>query len=215
VAREFSPEEKLLNLIKKKKKTDPAPVQKTTKPEGPVPEKIEVPVKEKAVRIPQPGLSLGNIANLENIKRLNTVLFAMLILIILYIFIAIFFIPTKEITVTGIDEKRHARSVDEIEVRPYSYYSRGMGSKKVFRPTITQEQTKKFKPEILSEEIIGNLTLLGIVTGEMPQAIIEDKKLKKNFFLKEGQSAGGVLLKKIDDGSVTVVYRGEEFNLSL
>ncbi|MEE8360318.1 MAG: hypothetical protein V3S04_05265 [Candidatus Omnitrophota bacterium] len=215
MAKEFSPEEKLLNLIKKKKKPEAAPVQETTRVEGSAPEMVEAPAKEKAVRISQPAVSFGGIANFENIKTLNTALFAMLILIILYVFVDIFFIPPKEIRVTGIDEKKYARSVDEIDVRPYSYYSQEMRSKKVFRPSITQERTKSFAPEIIAEEIIGNLTLLGIVTGEVPQAIIEDKKLKKSFFLKEGQSTGGVLLKKIDEGSVTVVYRGEEFNLSL
>jgi hypothetical protein len=49
----------------------------------------------------------------------------------------------------------------------------------------------------------------------VPQAIITDKKQNRRFFIIEGQSQSGILLKKISDGFVTVVYKGEEFNLSL
>jgi hypothetical protein len=215
VAKEFSPEEKLLNLIRRKNKDQSAPAQEPLKPSPATPGKKPPLKQERESKPPQVILSLNNIVKLEHIKVLNTVLFSMLVIIILYFLIDIFLIPPKEIAILEAGEGRQARAVEEIELKPYTHYSQGLGSKKVFKSIAREETVTRAQPEVPAEEIIGNLALLGIVTGEIPQAIIEDKKLKKRFFLKEGQSSSGVLLKEIDDGMVTVVYKGEEFNLSL
>ncbi|MFH1753698.1 MAG: hypothetical protein ABH875_05895 [Candidatus Omnitrophota bacterium] len=215
MAKEFSPEEKLLNLIKKKKKAPPPPAEQPLGPPAVMVEQRVAPARERPTRFTRPAPSFGSLASLEAIRTMNVALFAMLILIILYVFVDIFLIPPTDISLSSTGEERRAKPVEEIEIKPHSYYSQGMRSKEVFRPTIGQEEPKNLEPQILPDEIIGNLALLGIVTGDIPQAIIEDKKLQKSIFLKEGQSIGGVLLKAIDEGSVTVVYRGEEFSLSL
>lgn len=214
MAREFSAEEKLLRLIKKKKKNE------TPASEGEAPE--SAPKKEEAVNHREKKsspllqlLDVNNIVKLEHVNILNNVLFIMLIVVLVYLLVDIFVIPPKGI---GILEGETAEGVrepmEEPEVKPYSYYSKALAGKNVFEPLIKEERAPS-EPEVPVEELMGNLTLLGIVSGENPQAIIEDKAQNKTFFLREGQSAGGILLKKINGEDVTVIYKGEEFNLTM
>ena len=65
------------------------------------------------------------------------------------------------------------------------------------------------------EEILGNLNLLGIITGDNNQAIIEDKTLKKTFFLYKGDSLGELKVYDIKDSVVILEYRGEKIELNI
>lgn len=211
MAKEFSPEQKLLDLIKRKKGAHVPP-----KSDAGTSASIGMASESKKGGLSsRPSLDLRNIIRIENIKFLNAALFFTLVAIILYFLIDIFLIPSKEIARLEEEmvEKAPAK-IKEVEIEPYSYYSKELASKEIFKPLVKEEE-KELRPEIPPEELIGNLSLLGIVSGEHPQAIIEDKKQKKSFFLREGQSAGGIFLKRIDDDSITVIYRGEEFNLTL
>ena len=68
---------------------------------------------------------------------------------------------------------------------------------------------------ISREEIVGNLNLLGIITGDNNQAIIEDKTLKKTFFLYKGDSLGDLKVYDIKDSVVILEYRGEKIELNI
>lgn len=71
--------------------------------------------------------------------------------------------------------------------------------------------------KISREEILGNLNLLGIITGDNNQAIVEDKTLKKTYFLYKGDSFGELELKVYDikDSLVILDYKGEKIELSI
>lgn len=211
MARESSPEERLLNLIKSKRKSKASPENKNIGIAMPSESPISNVAKENITS--SAFLEFDNIMRLENIKRLNLILFIVLILIILYFLIDIFIIPSKELTLLEEDFEKEPKVIEEIEIKPYSYYSKGL-QKEVFKQLV-KEGPKISVPSIPVEELMGNLSLLGIVSGENPQAIIEDKKQRKTFFLRQGQSAGGIFLKRIEDGTATVVYKGEEFILAL
>lgn len=69
--------------------------------------------------------------------------------------------------------------------------------------------------KISKEEILGNLNLLGIITGENNQAIIEDKNLKKTFFLYKGDFLGELKVYDIKSNMVILEYKGEKIELSI
>lgn len=69
--------------------------------------------------------------------------------------------------------------------------------------------------KISKEGIIGNLNLLGIITGDNNQAIIEDKTLKKTFFLYKGDSLGELKVYDIKDNVVILDYKGEKIDLKI
>ena len=56
---------------------------------------------------------------------------------------------------------------------------------------------------------------MGIVPGDEPQAIIEDKKSGQTFFLKEGEKILNMEIEKISTGKVLLNYDGETITLSL
>jgi hypothetical protein len=65
-------------------------------------------------------------------------------------------------------------------------------------------------------EILNNFNLLGIITGDNNQAIIEDKILKKTFFLYKGDSLGELLkVYDIKDSVVILEYNGEKIELNM
>ena len=67
--------------------------------------------------------------------------------------------------------------------------------------------------KISKEEILGNLSLLGIITGDNNQAVIEDKTLKKTFFLYKGDSIGELKVYEIKNSVVILDYKGEKIEL--
>jgi hypothetical protein len=69
--------------------------------------------------------------------------------------------------------------------------------------------------KISKEGIIGNFNLLGIITGDNNQAIIEDKSLKKTFFLYKGDSLGELKVYDIKDSVVILDYEGEKIELTI
>ena len=66
-----------------------------------------------------------------------------------------------------------------------------------------------------AQDIKANLNLLGIVTGENNQAIIEDKNLNKTFFLYKGDSLGELKVYDIKNNAVILDYKGEKIELTI
>ncbi len=72
---------------------------------------------------------------------------------------------------------------------------------------------KKFS--VSKKELTKNLDLLGIITGDYDQAIIEDKGTKKTFFLYQGDSFGEFTVYDIKESSVILDYKGEKIELNM
>ncbi len=218
---DFSPEEKLLNLIKKKARPSSAngaaPQTGGGQAQGPEKE-AKAPRNEGAAAAVTPSSitpDFGDFTKLSYIRTLNTVLFGLLILLILFFAADIFlFAPEQEGVLTETAGGGRIAKTGQIEQKPFEYYAQSLGAKEVFK-AVVREEPRQSVPAIPVEEIVGSLELLGIVSGAVPQAVIMDKKLNRRFFISEGQSRSGVELIKIGDGFVTVRYKGEEFNLSL
>ena len=64
-------------------------------------------------------------------------------------------------------------------------------------------------------EALQDLNLLGVITGDDNQAIIEDTKTKKTFFLYKGDSFREFKVYDIREGSVTLDYEGERIELKM
>ena len=56
---------------------------------------------------------------------------------------------------------------------------------------------------------------MGIVTGENNQAIIEDRNLKKTFFIYKGDSLGELKVYDIKNNAVILDYKGEKIELTI
>lgn len=64
--------------------------------------------------------------------------------------------------------------------------------------------------------LASRLTLMGIMSGEPPQAIIEDSETKKTYFVTTGQAVTeGATLEQVLDNRVILDLNGEKIELSL
>jgi hypothetical protein len=65
------------------------------------------------------------------------------------------------------------------------------------------------------KELISGLNLLGIITGNANQAIIEDKKTDKTYFLYQGDVFGNFKVFSISATGVILDYQGEKIELKI
>jgi len=67
-----------------------------------------------------------------------------------------------------------------------------------------------------ARSLAARLSLIGVIAGEPPQAIIEDSQTKKSFFVTAGQSLiEGLMVKEILENRVVLDLYGERIELSL
>ena len=67
-----------------------------------------------------------------------------------------------------------------------------------------------------AQAALTTLTLMGIVDGHPPQAIIADSATQKSYFVSAGETFGaGIQVKQIGDGHVTLSFQGAEVDLHL
>ena len=59
-------------------------------------------------------------------------------------------------------------------------------------------------------ELTADLTVVGINRGAVPEALVEDSKAKRTYFLKVGDQVNGLTISSIDQSGVMVSYEGEE-----
>ena len=101
------------------------------------------------------------------------------------------------------------------KIVPLSFYQDAVNKRKLFGGHTVKEVKIAGNEDASISQIASNLNLSGIIAGDTPKAIIEEKKEHKSYFLKEGESIGDVKLNKISDGKVIMEYKGTGFELVL
>ncbi len=67
-----------------------------------------------------------------------------------------------------------------------------------------------------AQQATAQFSLVGIVDGTPPQAIIADAQTQQSYFVREGETFGaGIQVKKITEGRVTLDYQGVQLELHL
>jgi hypothetical protein len=232
--REFSPEERLLHLIKGKKK----PKDERQPDNIIVPVPLPPAISSSEADIDKPKLKASSLK-----QRINVNPFYIAIVIIsLFLLTILFFIfnPAKtkddqeieNITklIASISEISQQENVNEAESistenekkaaqnrqsTSFDDYQKLINNKAIFAPPVTD--TKKAAPvgESSLQEMAKDLKLVGIIPGDTPQAIIEDKKNNQTLFLREGEMINNMEVKAISTGRVVLAYGEETITLSL
>ena len=96
-------------------------------------------------------------------------------------------------------------------VKDYSAYSNASPVKTVFggAPAAAEDTS------VTTGDISDKLGLVGIIAGDNPQAIIEDKKAQKTYYLNKGQSFNGYTVEEISEGKVMLDHEGQKISLFL
>lgn len=226
MAQDFSPEEKLLRLIRgeKKHKDDSAvnkPVHKQNSAEKPTTE----------IRSPKYATAILSSADNERryLKFINAAL--MIILIVIIAFFVLNFLnlkPQEPLSIshredsavkvepqTKNNEKKESGQLSQL--MPFSGYAETVGKRELFKSYRVEAQKEKPAAAKLEQvqDKIKDLSLIGIISGDNPQAIIEDRRNQKTYFLNKGQTINQMTLEEIFNDRVILNYEGEKLELTL
>lgn len=100
---------------------------------------------------------------------------------------------------------------------PLSYYTDPVAGRDLFRAggaVPGREGSARIAHED-EAEILADIDLLGILIDERPQAVVEDKKTGKTYFLYEGDGFRDMVVEEILVGKVIFTYRGQTLELAL
>ncbi len=217
--KDFSPEEKLLRLIKGSAKKGADRDNLEIRPALPPPTNGASSYYKRDERtLPKPA-SFAVSLNIRDIntKNVNPVLVIILICLLIYFLVDMIHNPYhgKESQLESLAEKEagEAKEKRAPSAEPYSYYAAGLDGRNIFLPQESETSVVQAGPSL--DEISANLSLIGIIAGERPQAIIEEKKAGKSYFLYKGGSVGQAKIMEIMEDRVVMEYRGETFELVL
>lgn len=209
MVRDFSPEERLLRLIRSKAaKQISQDSQKDTVSK-------DIPIRKQISSTSRPTKIL-------KLETLNLVLILLLAGLLIY-FVPLLFKKQKSAleelgTKIKSQEKEMPQKEEEPKKAPFNYFAEQVGSRNIFSPVVKEEaqaQTPIIEEGPKLEEVKSQLNLLGVVWGANPQAIIEDKKAQKTHFLNKGEQFEGIEVKDILENKVILIYKGQEFELVL
>jgi hypothetical protein len=251
MSREFSPEERLLYLIKGRKKPEYA-----KSPEGKPQDAanlsdniIPVPVPSDADGIK--GKKINTTPDIEEnsdkqrpkgflVKpdiKINPAYIGITI-ILLFVAGALYFIfnitgskdgqevenlkklievisETKSADMPAEEEKKVIMPAPDKPAASFEDYQKLINAKSIFTPPVIQTGKTVAQEGPGINELIKDLRLVGIMPGEIPQAIIEDRKNNQTLFLKEGDMINDIEIKNILAGRVVLARNDETVALSL
>lgn len=218
----ISPEEKLLNLIKK---TNSNP--KNTVPEhSPAAQGLnEKPKQEEPVEEPaktQKGVSVVPKKIRKNIivhfSLLNKFLIICILGTVIYLVFGYSFpyksktaIPERVGMTGGVSEETPKPQP------PLTHYTEALSQRQMFKlyEAPKPKPTGPPKPKVTLQQLLGGYTFVGIIFGDVPQAIIEEKRSGQSFYLTSGQYLGEIKIEKIERGKITVSYEDERMDVSI
>jgi len=99
------------------------------------------------------------------------------------------------------------------EVRPLQFYLRDIKSRAIFSSSPAVEQAAAVSG--VNVDSIKDIKVVGIISGEKIQAVIEDAKSNKTYSVTKGQIIGEMQIEDITEGKVTIRYQGKLFEFSL
>ena len=211
------PEEKLLNLIRrsnkkgaKHKPPDAYGAFKQIKSPEPI-----TPVKGESVS-GQGGLLFSGIKSLNFVFINKLILFVALAVFLFLLFDALYRSPRFSDLEKISGPQAGIVSAKSEEAKPFSYYQQEISRRQLFSPAQEGLGVKKVIPAGPAfKELIKELKLLGIVSGESSRAVIEDEKLRKTYFLYAGDYIGEIRVEEILSDRVVLELNEERINLFL
>ena len=194
-----SPEEKLLNLIKQGK-TGPKN-NGSAEPPKPKP----APVSKVVFKKKKSGF--------RSLLLVNRILLVVVVSALIYLVLSFIFpyrSATKIPARVSLKEEMD-RETEEQKKSPITHYTNVLSRRQMFKMyELPRPKTKEpAKPRVTLQQLLGGYTFVGIIFGDNPQAIVEQKKTGQSYYLVAGQFLGEIKIEKIEKGKITVSY-GEE-----
>lgn len=97
----------------------------------------------------------------------------------------------------------------------FDEYQKLLLQKDIFAAPVKEREKTALPEGPTLRELVQGLSLVGVIPGDEPQAIIEDKKNQQTLFLKKGDQIDGIEIREIQSGRVILGYGQETVTLSL
>jgi len=205
----ISPEEKLLRLIRGRKDQE-AVTNKISPVIAPA-----ALADLKADFKPSAFLSVQKYLSFLSIKKIIWIIFAVSCIYMISSFIYPW-LGSGEIKPPEVTQNKVAVPEDELkrQEKPYEFYLEGIKNRQIFTSTSHQEtQNPVSEAKANAADLIKDINLVGIISGENPQAVIEDKKTQKTYYVTKGQFIGEFEVKDIQEGKVILNYKDQKYEL--
>ncbi|MFA6217112.1 MAG: hypothetical protein WDL87_05620 [Candidatus Omnitrophota bacterium] len=213
MADNISPEEKLLRLIRNEQKQRLPAEKQSMLQTGRVPPLPEPSVQTKTGHAkikPQHIISL----------RLNP---GKIVLICFFASLAYLtgsliypLINSPSINISDIKEKPgivQKPVISSSPIKPLEYYQTGINNEQMFHSQAALETSTSMAS--VNHDLLKDINLVGVIAGDNPQAIIEDKKTEKTYYVSKGQCIGELMVEEILDGKIILNHKGQKFELYL
>lgn len=197
----ISPEEKLLRLIRGTKNKEAAVSPQAQNKETGKP----------ASGHRKPGVNI--FINFRNRISLNRVVWSVFILAVIYLVFSLSYPLLGLGKINGkvnLPQAAIGQTAFKQEAKPLDYYVEGVKNRYIFGANPGVAST-----EVASADLVKDINLVGIIAGDIPQAIIEDKKSQKTYYLNKGQSFGEFQVTDIQESKIILNYRGQNYELHL
>lgn len=219
--KDISPEEKLLSIIKGEQNIPGNGAPKPEIKDIPIPRATWGKIDDYVSAILRNDFLKNSILDAEALKVFNKCAVIIAALIAGYLIFDIILVSPSRKTATLLAKASlsgplvvPAERAMPVETKGYSYYSNRMSGRKIFGAG-AYIQTESQGDLGSGDAPADNLGLVGIIPGTNPQAIIEDKKGQKTYYLTKGQSVNDITLEAMDEDKVTLDYRGKKTILFL
>jgi type II secretory pathway component PulC len=200
----ISPEEKLLRLIRGQKKQSTA-IDKTSQ---------DAAQGLKAGKSRVLNFSFQKYLVFLNINKIIFTIFVISCIYLIFSFAYPIFMP-KNIILPEITQEKITEEETGIaqRIKPYEFYAQSLKNRQIFSSASGQDSEKP--KGALNADLTKDFSLIGIISGENPQAVIEDKKTEKSYYVTKGQFIGEFKVEEIQEGKIILNYNGQKFELYL
>jgi len=101
------------------------------------------------------------------------------------------------------------------DVRPFLHYLEVVRRRNIFSPIVLKQAEKPEVKKKRLQEMVKDLSLVGISWDKEPVAMIEDKKEKTTYFLKKGQTINKLKIEDILKDRVILSFEEEKIEFEL
>lgn len=204
------PEEKLLRLIRGQ--------QKEKKPEA-YPENLKPQPKanQSQERPYRPGRKIININfPLPSARKL---LFLLLAISCFYMATSLIYpligLKSIKLPAMGKETPPTPLAVAPGVEKDSQFYVSAASGRNIFASSGIATETGAQTAGVAGMGSIQDLSLMGIISGDNPQAAIQDKKTQKVYYVSKGESVADFLIEDIQDGKIILGYKGQRYELRL
>ena len=161
--------------------------------------------------------------NRLKLARINNILTVLFLLVLVYLLYDLFVFTAPRISDSikklGTDiihedsspQNAKQKSSDISVARQLDYYTQKIGAKNLFKASLVEELSNT----TIAATEAQTLILKGVIAGRNPQAVIEDTKTQKTYFVVKNDKIGDIIIDSVEENKVKLKLGSEIFVLTL